>query len=238
MRAVSHVARGVWIARRHFPRATQASRHRQVGQWAGEMLRLLGIELEVQGGPLSAGPLLIVANHVSWLDILVVHALCPQARFVSKSGVRHWPLVGHLTVAAGTLFIERESKRDALRVVHQMAQALGAGDVVAVFPEGTTSDGTGLLPFHANLLQAALAAQTAVQPLTLRYADDLCVPSQAAAYVGDTTLAGSVWAVVRAQRLRVQVHVHAPLPAQGHDRRTLAEAARVQIDQGLARLSS
>ena len=91
------------------------------------------------------------------------------ARFVSKADVRHWPLLGWLVACGGTLFIERERKRDALRVVHQMAEALQAGETVAVFPEGTTSDGHGLLPFHANLLQAAIATETPVQPVALRY---------------------------------------------------------------------
>lgn len=233
LRAAAHVAHGTWIAHRHFPKADAGARQRHVAWWAAKMLRLLGVGLEIQGDALARGPLLIVSNHVSWLDILVVHALCPHARFVSKSGVRHWPLVGRLTLAADTLFIERESKRDALRVVHHMAEALRAGDTVAVFPEGTTSDGLALLPFHANLLQAALVAQAPVQALALRYADAQACPSPAAAYIGDTTLVASLWQVVRARGLRVQVHVHAPMPALGRDRRGLAQAARDSIEQTL-----
>jgi len=233
LHAVAHVAHGAWVAQRGLIQAPAAARHQRVRWWSGKMLRILGIEVEAPLGLTDAGPLLIVANHVSWLDILVLHALCPHARFVSKAGVRHWPLIGSLTLAAGTLFIERESKRDALRVVHHMAEALKAGDTLAVFPEGTTADGHALLPFHANLLQAALSAEVPVQPVALRYADEQASPSAAAAYVGTTTLASSLWSVVRARGLRVHVRVLPVLPIEGRDRRALAEAARAAIDAAL-----
>ena len=111
----------------------------------------------------------------------------------------------------------------------QVAEALEAGDTVAVFPEGTTSDGTTLLPFHANLLQAAIATQTPVQPVALRYADRDHPVSAAAAYVGDTTLLASVWRVACANGLEVRVAV---LPARGTrhmDRRALAHLVRADI---------
>lgn len=234
LRAIGHVAHGAWVAQRGLMLAPAAVRHQRVHWWSGKMLRILGIELDVLQGRPGQGPLLIVANHISWLDILVLHALCPQARFVSKAGVRHWPLIGSLTRAAGTLFIERESKRDALRVVHHMAEALKAGDTLAVFPEGTTADGHALLPFHANLLQAALAAQVPVQPVALHYADDHASPSRAAAYVGTTTLVGSLWSIVRARGLRVQVKVLPVLPSEGRDRRALARDAHAAIAGALA----
>ena len=124
----------------------------------------------VSGTP-RPGATLLLANHISWLDIVAIHAVAPQARFVSKADVLAWPLLGWLIKGAGTLFIERERKRDALRVLHQVAEALKAGDTVAVFPEGTTGDGATLLPFHANLLQAAIATGTPVQRVALRYSD-------------------------------------------------------------------
>jgi 1-acyl-sn-glycerol-3-phosphate acyltransferase len=116
------------------------------------------------------GPVLLVANHISWLDIVVLHA-ARHCRFVSKAMCKRWPLIGTLATGAGTLYIERESRRDAMRVVHHMADALQAGDILAVFPEGTTSDGISLLPFHANLIQAAVSAGAPVQPVALRFID-------------------------------------------------------------------
>ena len=167
-RLVPHVLHGLWIVKRRFELMTAAEKHGQIQWWSVKTLRILGIELKTQGQALPTGHLL-VANHISWLDIAGVHAVLPQARFVSKADVKHWPLVGTLVEGVGTLFIERASKRDALRVVHQTAAALQAGDCVAVFPEGTTGAGPELLPFHANLLQAAVSVDAPVLPVVLRW---------------------------------------------------------------------
>ena len=150
-----------------FPFLKPAQRMQTVGRWSSRMLNALGVSLRVSGTP-RPGATLFVSNHISWLDILAVNAVQP-VRFVSKADVRHWPLLGWLVACGGTLFIERERKRDALRVVHLVADALKHGEMVAVFPEGTTGDGHALLPFHANLLQAAIATETPVQAIALRF---------------------------------------------------------------------
>jgi 1-acyl-sn-glycerol-3-phosphate acyltransferase len=231
LRGIVHVLAGALLCAFVFPFLKTPQRLHRVGRWCARMLELLGVALHASGTP-RPGATLLVANHVSWLDILVINAVAP-ARFVSKADVRAWPLLGWLVACGGTLFIERERKRDALRVVHQVAAALGAGDTVAVFPEGTTGDGHALLPFHANLLQAAIATETPVQPIALRFSDASRAVSPAAAYVGDTSLAQSVWWVVTARGL--QAHVQW-LPAQGSrhlDRRALAERLRENIAQAL-----
>ncbi len=227
LRVVLEGLRGLLICAFVFPFLGRAQRMRHVGVWARRSLAALGIRLEVEGTP-RPGPVLFVSNHISWLDILAIDAVHP-ARFVSKADVRHWPVLGWMVECGGTLFIERERKRDAMRVVHQVAEALRAGETLAVFPEGTTSDGRGLLPFHANLLQAAIATETPVQPIALRYRDDDTPVSLAAAYIGETTLAESIRAVVMAQGLTLKVTL---LTAQGTrhlDRRALAVLLREQI---------
>jgi 1-acyl-sn-glycerol-3-phosphate acyltransferase len=130
LRFVLHVLHGLLMIKLLFPSLSLGQRHHRIRWWSGKM----GVRLEFKGQA-RPGAKLIVANHVSWLDIAAVHAVLPEARFVSKADVKHWPVVGALTAGVGTLFIERTSKRDALRVVHQMADALKAGDTVAVFPE-------------------------------------------------------------------------------------------------------
>lgn len=237
-KACWRLARGVLEALRAlctcvfvFPFLNPAQRMKQVGIWASRSLAALGIELEAQGKP-RGGPVLLTANHVSWLDILAIDAVQP-VRFVSKADVRHWPVLGWMVACGGTLFIERERKRDAMRVVHQVAQTLQAGETVAVFPEGTTSDGTSLLPFHANLLQAAIATETPVQAVALRYRDAHQPVSLAAAYIGETTLAQSLWMVAMADGLRVSVVM---LDSQGTrhlDRRALAQKLRLEIADSL-----
>jgi 1-acyl-sn-glycerol-3-phosphate acyltransferase len=182
-----------------------------------------------------AGPLLLVSNHISWLDIVVLHA-AHHCRFVSKSDVRGWPLVGPLATGAGTLYIQRDSRRDALRVVHHMAKALKDGDILAVFPEGTTGDGNGLLPFHANLVQAAITAQAPVQPVALRYVDvATSTNSRAITYIDDETLLGSVWRTLCATQVRADVVFGEPQTADGRDRRTWAGELRNTIE-GLRRM--
>ena len=175
-----------------FPRLTQEQRNARVQAWARRMLELLAIDLELRGQPPLQGPLLLAANHISWLDILVMHA-ARHCRFVSKSELRHWPLVGTLATGAGTLYIERASRRDAMRVVHDMTASLRAGDILAVFPEGTTSDGLDLLPFHANLLQAAVSAGAPVQPVALQFTESATgKTSLAPCYIGDDSLRTAV----------------------------------------------
>ena len=208
-RLTPHVLHGLWIVKRRFERLTSAERHQLIQWWSAKTLRILGIELKVEGTALAAGHL-VVANHVSWLDIAAVHAVLPQARFVSKADVKHWPLVGPLVEGAGTLFIERESKRDALRVVHQAAAALQAGDCVAFFPEGTTGPGPELLPFHANLLQAAVSIDAAVLPLVLRWHEP-----------------GERFSTARG--LGIEVQMLPSLALDGRDRRALAELLREEI---------
>ena len=205
-----------------FPRLSQPQRNDRVQAWAAAMLVRLGVQLEVSGTPPHAGPVLLVANHISWLDIVVLHA-ARHCRFVSKSDVKHWPLVGTLATGAGTLYIERASRRDAMRVVHQMAQALKDGEILAVFPEGTTGDGTTVLPFHANLIQAPISAHAPVLPVALQFVDGRTgAPSRAVSYVGDESLLGSIWRTLCARELRALVVYGTTQVANNRDRRTWA----------------
>lgn len=210
-----------------FPFLKAPQRMGHVGRWSGRMLWAMGITLEVRGTP-RPGAVLFIANHVSWLDILAIDAVQP-ARFVSKADVRHWPVMGWMVACGGTLFIERERKRDALRVVHQVAEALKQGDKIAVFPEGTTGDGHALLPFHANLLQAAIATEVPVQAIALRYSDRRSSVSEAVAFVGETTLAQSIWKVVCADHLHVSVQLLPPEGTRHLDRRALADRLHADI---------
>lgn len=228
LRLALHVLHGLALIQLRFGAYTPAQRQARVAWWSGKMLRLLGITLGSQGQA-RPGAKLLVANHVSWLDIAAIHTLMPEARFVSKSDVKAWPLVGTLVTAVGTLYIERASKRDALRVVHQCAEALRAGDTIAFFPEGTTGPGPELLPFHANLLQAAISTELPVQPVVLRWYEPGQRFSRSAQFIGDTTLLQSIWRVVTARGLAIELQV-LPAHATAHaDRRLLAEHLRELI---------
>jgi len=227
---MAHIARGVWIIAWHFPRLSEERREVLVQAWARTMLARLAIQLIVKGTPASHGPMLLVSNHISWLDIGVMHA-ARHCRFVSKADVARWPVGGLLARGAGTLFIERESRRDAMRVVHQMADALRKGEVLAVFPEGTTGDGTHLLPFHGNLLQAAISANAPVQPVALDFIDGPSGQrSFAPCYIGDDTLVGSLWRTLCVSGLVARVHFGAPQLCAGRDRRQWAADLRRDVN--------
>jgi 1-acyl-sn-glycerol-3-phosphate acyltransferase len=228
LRMLLHLLHGMAVMALRFPRLDAAGRQQRIQWWSARLVRMAGLQLQTSGTP-RPGATLLLANHVSWLDIAAIHAVAPQARFVSKADVLAWPLLGWLIRNAGTLFIERERKRDALRVLHQVAEALQAGDTVAVFPEGTTGDGPNLLPFHANLLQAAISAEVPVQGVALRYSDPQHRFSPAAQFLGETTLLRSVWRMLSAPGLSVHVDLLAPQGARHADRRALAAHLRALI---------
>jgi len=227
-----HLLHGLAVIRLRFASLDAAGRQQRIQWWSAKLVRLAGVELRCNGTP-RPGPTLLLANHISWLDIAVIHAVAPRARFVSKAEVLKWPLLGRLVAGAGTLFIERERKRDALRVLHQVAASLRAGDMVAVFPEGTTGNGRDLLPFHANLLQAAIGTGTPVQGVVLRYNDARHRYSPAVEFLGDTTLLQTVWRMLSTPGLCVDVDVLSPQGARHADRRALAQYMHDSIAERL-----
>ena len=230
LRGGAHLLGGWWTIRTRFPSLSQAEREAEVQRWARGFLRVWRIDLQVRGTPPAQGPLLLVANHISWLDILVLHA-AGFCRFVSKADIKDWPVIGMMATHAGTLYIARDSRRDALRVVHHMKDALLRGEVLAAFPEGTTSNGSALLPFHANLIQAAISAQAPVQPVGLSFVEARTgAISLAPSYVGDESLLASVWRTLRTPGLRAVVRYGAPQPAHERERRAWAAELRQAVE--------
>ena len=224
-----HIARGFFTLVWFFPRWSAFQKNKAIQAWALDLLAHTAIHLEVVGRPSVEGSTLLAANHVSWLDVYVILATCP-CRFVAKSEVRQWPLIGTLATATGTLFISRQSPRDAVRVVQQMTEHLRQGATLAIFAEGTTSNGLQVLPFHANLFQAAVSAEVPVQAVALQY-QDRCTqqPSLAPCYIGDDPLFGAIWRTLTAPPLRAKLSFGEPVLAQGFDRRRLASAVRESI---------
>lgn len=200
---------------------------------ARRTLAILGIHVAQSGETgLDDGPLLVVANHVSWLDVYLLNALA-TARFVAKSDVRNWPLVGPMSAAFGTFFIVRGSYRDAARVKDAIADALRRGERVVVFPEGTTTDGTRVSRFYAALLQAAVDAGAPVQPVAIRYLGRNGAHEPAAAFIDDMSFATSLARVLRLPTLVAEVHVAPSFPSTYRTRRELAFLTRRWITTAL-----
>jgi 1-acyl-sn-glycerol-3-phosphate acyltransferase len=234
-RLIAHLLHGMWTVATRFPRVSAAERASLNRAWSLKMLRLCGLRLVVHNDSarLDAGAL-VVANHISWIDIYVINAWRPTP-FVSKAEIRQWPVVGWLAQQLGTVFIQREKRSDAKRIMHELSERLGAGELMCVFPEGTTSNGLALLPFHANMFQAAVSAASPVQPICLMYEDAQGRQSTAPAYIDDLSLGESLDALLRGGPLTAHVYVGEALAA-GADRRALARDAQASIETALRSL--
>jgi len=225
-----HVVEGVATTLLVFPWVGLPRRRELIRRWSARMLRMLRVETRFHGVPEGGlpGNLLIVANHISWLDIFVLNTLQP-ARFVAKAELRRWPVVGWLSASVGTVFVERARRRHTGAVNEDTAAALRGGDVVAIFPEGTATDGMTMLPFKGSLLQPIVDAEGHVQPIAIRYRDVDGTPSVAPAYAGDTSFMASFWNVTGERGLIAEMHLVPVLPARARHRRELARAAETAI---------
>lgn len=223
-----HLAAGALTIALVYPCVSLDRQQRLRQRWSRRLLEVLGVSLQVQGDRIAPGALL-VANHVSWLDIFAINAVAPAA-FVSKAEVRRWPLIGWLAARNGTIFLRRGSRGHARVINAETAALLDAGHNVAIFPEGTTSDGRQVLAFHAALLQPAIACARPVQPLALSYHDAHGGHSRAAAYDGDLSLGESIANIIAARGLGVRVQAAPALAtALDTDRRELAQRTRAAI---------
>lgn len=218
-----------------FPFLDRDERDRRLVRWADKLVRIVGGRLRVVGRPprIRGEGALIVANHVSWLDIHAIHSVLP-ARFISKADVRRWPLIGWMAESTGTLFLERSRKSDAARMNKEMANHLKAGECLSLFPEGTTTDGTDVLPFFPSLLQPAIDAEAKIWPLVIRYLDRHGRHNPAIAYYGGTTLLESLLRVVREPIFSVELTFLPPVAAAGRHRRELVRELETAIRTVLA----
>lgn len=210
-----------------FPFCSDTARLRLKSSWALALLDALGVELDADLTHAVPGSLL-VANHISWIDIYVINAALPAA-FVSKEEVRHWPVLGWLAAHNETIFLRRGSRGHARIINHEVAERLGKGQHVAVFPEGTTTDGRSLLHFHAALLQPALAAGKPVLPVALSYWEVDGRRSLAPRYDGDISLGQCTRAILGRKRLIACLQTTPLLGLNGENRKQVAAEARAAI---------
>ncbi|MGC3005419.1 lysophospholipid acyltransferase family protein, partial [Streptomyces sp. G35A] len=165
--------------------------------------------VRVVGSAVPTGGLLLVANHISWLDVPLLAAVRP-ARMLAKSEIRRWPVAGALAARGGVLFIDRDRLRALPDTVARIAGVLRDGAAVAAFPEGSTWCGRAQGHFRRAVFQAALDAAVPVQPVRIRYRDPTGAPATAPAFVGDDTLLASLWRVASVRGLTAEVEVRAP----------------------------
>ena len=228
-----------WVLFVQLPRLDQAGQSLAIQQWSADTLKLLGISVEVIGNmatPASNPSRLLVANHISWLDPLVIQTL-QHSIFVAKQEVSRWPVVGQIAKGCDVVFVNRGSPSSARKMVQGLTEALQNNMCIAGFPEGTSTEGHQVGLFHSNLFEVAVANSCEVIALSLRYKDPA---SQAMrlepAFVGDIGFLQSLHRVICAPPMVVQVVVSEPIAPHGHTRRTLAQLAQAKVQTQLESL--
>jgi 1-acyl-sn-glycerol-3-phosphate acyltransferase len=230
-RMAVHLFWGVVLVATVFPWLPERARLYLKARWSRQLLAVLGVRFRTTGTPPAHG--LLVANHISWLDIYTINALAPTI-FLSKDEVRHWPVIGWFAKQGGTLFLERGSRAAAQRAKEHLIAELRAGRLVGVFPEGTTGFGNHVMPFHAALFQSAIDAGVSVMPALVRYTDRLGQYSIAAAYVGETSLWECLRSIATTSGLTAHVTFLPAVETAGADRRHLAHHSYQLISHALA----
>lgn len=227
---VFHTLYGLVVAAFVLPGQRARRRSRTIQQWSTGLLNSLEIEVVVEGESPPSGlrSTLFVGNHVSWVDIHALNSV-HTTRFVAKAEIRQWPLFGFFAERANTLFIEREKRHEAGRIVDNIKSALLAGDCICFFPEGTTTDGSEIRPFKGSLLQAAIEANATVRPFSIHYPDEENRINREMAYWGEMSLLASMRQVIRQRRPKVVLRFASPISAGGHDRRQLTNNTRLAI---------
>jgi 1-acyl-sn-glycerol-3-phosphate acyltransferase len=239
---VALVLAGVVLAAM-LPLLRPADRDRALRAWFRGLLGALRIRLQVTGGDRFNPPgtgVLVVSNHVSWLDLVALGAVQPL-RMVAKTEVRGWPVIGLLACRAGTIFVHRERLRTLPQTIAAVSDALAGGAAVGVFPEGTTWCGMASGRFRPAMFQAAVQTAAPVRPVALRYrlsgvGGMAGATTTVAAFVGSATLWPAVVLLAGVRGLRVEVELRPLLPADGVDRRTLAARADAAVTAASAPL--
>jgi len=199
--------------------------HKVANWWHGRTLRILNIDIEITGEP-PVPPVLVVSNHISWLDITILGHVIPTV-FLSKDEVQHWPVIGWLAKRIGTVFIKRGGGQSQA-ISSVIGEHLKQGGILTIFPEGTTSDGRRVKPFFSRLFAAAIESNTHVVPVGIRYhvagEHDHLAP-----YIDEQSLAQNLLALMKRKQSDVEVHFDTPIDPTGHDRKRLAHSARTAI---------
>lgn len=235
LRTALHLFWAVLSALCVFPLASTGLRRKLKGRWSRQLFAMLGVRVRLAGSPPRSG--LLVANHISWLDIYAINAMVPT-NFVAKSDVLRWPLIGWLSRQAETIFLDRGSRTAVMRAKEQLVSELRQGSCIGVFPEGTTTRGRGVLPFHSALFQSAIDAAVPVTPIVIRYTDGQGQPSTLPAYVDETTLWQCLLSIVGSGGLTAWVVFMPAVDAAGWERRSLAQHTHGMVDRHLAKLAA
>ncbi len=228
---IAHIFKGLFVSytRLHGTQSHDLTdaQHEIIQTWLHRCAEIIGIDIQVHGEP-ATPPAFIVANHISWLDILIISSVLPVS-FLSKAEVRNWPVIGTLAAKAGTLFIHRGSKNGAAEAIELMQIKLKAGHSVASFPEAKTTHGTEVHTFHPRLFAAAIETDTLVQPVALRYPHDNDGAHPHVPYIDESNLIRHAFQIMCADTTAAEVTLCTPISSVGKMRKQLSQSARATI---------
>ena len=201
-----HVIVGLLILASFWSFCNQRTRDKLIQWWNKGLLWRFNIQVVVYGQPTqSENNCMILANHISWIDIHALNSVSP-VRFIAKSDINTWPVFGYLARKSGTIFINRNNRKDTARIVDTTASCLLDGNNVAFFPEGTTTDGTLLARFKSSIVQAAINANATIHPVAIRYPNADGSINTKLAYAGETTMAEAMMQVFKTKQPVVELH--------------------------------
>ncbi len=234
LRLAVHLGVGLVKCGLLFPFLDHVGKERRIQKWSAQLIAICGVTLQVNNVAKTepASPALIICNHISWLDIFVINSV-HACRFVAKSDIRDWPLIGWLCDKSGTIFIARGKQRDVRRIYAGLVQSIHNGERVAFFPEGTTAPQGTVLPFHANLFEAAIEAQVPVQAYAIRYRDAAGNYHPAADFIGEMSFMESVLMIMRHPAMHAELIRLPAVSSAGAHRRELAVTMQAKIAQAL-----
>jgi 1-acyl-sn-glycerol-3-phosphate acyltransferase len=238
VRVVCHILYGMLLAC-IFPFLGRNTQRLIMKHWSRSLMGMMNVKFAADGccNPAELRGRILVANHISWLDVIALNAIVPSC-FVAKSEIRNWPLLGWMCQQAGTLFIKREMRRDTLRINGKISSMLSRNECVALFPEGTSTEGETPGHFHSSLLQGAIDINSAICPVAIRYHDGKGKSNKDAAYVGEMTFIHSLWKILCSQSLYVNLSYLPPITSVGKNRRLLASEAQSSVYASLVTFSN
>lgn len=214
IRLALHILIGLATVSLIFPLIGATQKLKLIQWWHQSLLAILNITLMCYGAPSHAlRHTLVLANHVSWLDIHALNSVL-SLQFIAKADIRAWPIFGYLAKSAHVLFVDRTKRKDATRVIHIAAERLNEGSNLCLFPEGTTTDGTHVLPFKSSLVEAAMLANATILPVAIFYPKPDGSVNTDMAYAGETTMKQSLQRILQQQNSLIELHFLTPIATE------------------------
>lgn len=203
------VIAGLFLAFSCYGWLSKAKKEWLLRTWSIVLMKTTGVYIKREGEAIINGSVLLVANHVSWIDIFIINSQRATS-FIAKSEIRKWPVIGWLVESVGTIFIERGSRQAVMAINDQVKGYFQNATSIGLFPEGTTSDGLSVLHIYSGLLDGAMQAQIPIQPIALQFYHNN-IRSGHVAFVGEQTLVQNIWVLLSSKHVQVTVRVLPPV---------------------------